>query len=276
MCHCAAWGAAGRACWVGLQADRQAGRQGNSLAVPFRSHALTDPLPPRVPPIHLPQVPVPQQQVAFPSGGRPARCARHGEVVAAGRAHVPQVRDSWQWGQPAGRCRLLAQNGCLQCMRCKACRLLGGVHCLNVLPPGQCFVSLTHIAGLSAPPSPTPPRRVLSLRCALSHFLLQLASDPRSPVLFRCTSSAGSSGLGVDVAGLMPTLFLLKDALLQVGARVGGGGRGWELLQAGRWCASSSWPICGLCVPPPLTCSLTSTPPPLAASSMAGGPGRHA
>ena len=57
---------------------------------------------------------------------------------------------------------------------------------------------------------------MLSLRCALAHFLLQLAADPRAPVLFRCTTPAAGSGL--DVAGLMPTLFLLKDALMQVGA----------------------------------------------------------
>lgn len=55
---------------------------------------------------------------------------------------------------------------------------------------------------------------MLSLRCAISHYLLQLASDPREPVLFRCTTSAAGGGMGV--AGLMPTLFLIKDGLLQV------------------------------------------------------------
>ena len=68
---------------------------------------------------------------------------------------------------------------------------------------------------------------MLSLRCALSHYLLQLSADPRSPVLFRCTSSSnGGGGSGaanghggsLDVAGLMPTLFLVKDALLQASA----------------------------------------------------------
>ncbi|KAL4457392.1 hypothetical protein ABPG75_012257 [Micractinium tetrahymenae] len=58
--------------------------------------------------------------------------------------------------------------------------------------------------------------RVLSLRCALSQYLLQLSADPRSPVLFRCTPSASGRGGGLDAAaGLVPTLFLVKDAMLQ-------------------------------------------------------------
>jgi hypothetical protein len=58
---------------------------------------------------------------------------------------------------------------------------------------------------------------VLSLRCALSHYLLQLATDPRQPVVFRVsTPSLGGAGVGMEVAGLMPTLFLIKDAMLQV------------------------------------------------------------
>ena len=64
---------------------------------------------------------------------------------------------------------------------------------------------------------------MLSLRCALSQLLLQLTADPRAPVLFRCTAAAGGGGGelggGLGPAGLMPTLFLLKDALLQVGSR---------------------------------------------------------
>ena len=71
--------------------------------------------------------------------------------------------------------------------------------------------------------------RVLSLRGALSHYLLQLSADPRSPVLFRCTSSSSGSSSGaanghggsLEVAGLMPTLFLVKDALLQASAAAG-------------------------------------------------------
>ncbi|KAL4441042.1 hypothetical protein ABPG77_010473 [Micractinium sp. CCAP 211/92] len=57
--------------------------------------------------------------------------------------------------------------------------------------------------------------RVLAMRCALSHYLLQLSADPRSPVLFRCTPSAGGRGGLEAVAGLVPTLFLVKDAMLQ-------------------------------------------------------------
>ena len=90
-------------------------------------------------------------------------------------------------------------------------------------PPGfsarcgitACSLPLPHAPSATAAlPHPTPLCRVLSLRCALAHFLLQLAADPRAPVLFRCTTPAAGSGL--DVAGLMPTLFLLKDALMQV------------------------------------------------------------
>lgn len=66
---------------------------------------------------------------------------------------------------------------------------------------------------------PPPGCRVLALRCALSHYLLQLSADPRSPVLFRCTPSAGGRGGALDAAaGLVPTLFLVKDAMLQVWA----------------------------------------------------------
>ncbi|KAL4853554.1 Nuclear pore complex protein NUP205 [Chlorella vulgaris] len=58
--------------------------------------------------------------------------------------------------------------------------------------------------------------KVLSLRCALSHYLLQLATDPRQPVVFRVSPpSLGGAGVGMEVAGLMPTLFLIKDAMLQ-------------------------------------------------------------
>jgi len=64
---------------------------------------------------------------------------------------------------------------------------------------------------------------VLSLRCALSHYLLQLSGDPREPVLFRCTSTTAAGGLD-GAAGLRPTLFLVKDALLQVGGRVAAAG----------------------------------------------------
>ena len=74
---------------------------------------------------------------------------------------------------------------------------------------------------------------MLSLRCALSQYLLHLSSDPQAPVLFRCTASTaiinggsgdggGGAALDVAAAGLMPTLFLVKDALVQVRAcRVG-------------------------------------------------------
>jgi len=113
-------------------------------------------------------------------------------------------------------------------------------------PPGfsarcgiiACSLPLPHAPSAAALlPHPTHLRRVLSLRCALAHFLLQLAADPRAPVLFRCTTPAAGSGL--DVAGLMPTLFLLKDALMQVSNGDGGvflfcfrfcDGRGWHHL----------------------------------------------
>lgn len=81
-----------------------------------------------------------------------------------------------------------------------------------------------------------PLRRVLSLRCALSHFLLQLASDLRTPVLFRCTTPAAGSGM--DVAGLMPTLFLLKDALMQVGWHAGAAAA--MAAAAGAFCAAAA------------------------------------
>ncbi len=68
----------------------------------------------------------------------------------------------------------------------------------------------------TAPPCASPGCRVLAMRCALSHYLLQLSADPRSPVLFRCTPSAGGRGGLEAVAGLVPTLFLVKDAMLQV------------------------------------------------------------
>lgn len=60
---------------------------------------------------------------------------------------------------------------------------------------------------------------MLALRCALSQYLLQLCGDPRSPVLFRCAPFAdGRGGSLAAAAGLVPTLFLIKDAMLQVGA----------------------------------------------------------
>lgn len=96
---------------------------------------------------------------------------------------------------------------------------------------------------MSAPPCPAPaPCRVLSLRCALSQLLLQLSADPRAPVLFRCTAAAGGGadlGGGLGPAGLMPTLFLVKDALLQVG---GGCGVGRAVRCLAHWHAAVAWP----------------------------------
>lgn len=59
---------------------------------------------------------------------------------------------------------------------------------------------------------------MLALRCALAHYLLELTSGDRQPgsgpSLLRCTAGPG----GLEAPGLVPTLFLLKDALLEVGA----------------------------------------------------------
>jgi hypothetical protein len=83
-------------------------------------------------------------------------------------------------------------------------------------------------APAAAPGLPTrrrlraPTRRVLSLRCALSRYLLQLAVV--GAVRFRCTPDTAMAG----GQNLEPTLFLLKDALLQASSLLGWGS-GWRL-----------------------------------------------
>lgn len=52
--------------------------------------------------------------------------------------------------------------------------------------------------------------RILGLRCALSSYLCILSSHPEAPTLLPCVPAATG-----DLSGVSPTLFLIKDALLQ-------------------------------------------------------------
>ena len=54
-------------------------------------------------------------------------------------------------------------------------------------------------------------RRLLSLRAALATYLQALSAGDHPAVLLRCAPDPASP----DPAGLVPTLFLIKDALLQ-------------------------------------------------------------
>jgi len=51
----------------------------------------------------------------------------------------------------------------------------------------------------------------LALRCALASYLRILSADAESPTLFPCVPAATSG----DLSAVSPTLFLIKDALLQ-------------------------------------------------------------
>eukprot|EP00887_Chlorella_sp_A99_P002898 scaffold6.g2898.t1 len=53
--------------------------------------------------------------------------------------------------------------------------------------------------------------KVLGLRCALAHHLHELTAGEAPAALLRCATGPG----GVDAPGLVPTLFLLKDALVE-------------------------------------------------------------
>jgi hypothetical protein len=66
-------------------------------------------------------------------------------------------------------------------------------------------------AGRVGPAEQRTHARVLALRGALASYLRALSAAGPAPVLFRCTPAADPPG-----PGLVPTLFLLKDALVQV------------------------------------------------------------
>lgn len=53
--------------------------------------------------------------------------------------------------------------------------------------------------------------KILALRCALASYLRILSADAESPTLFPCVPAATSG----DLSAVSPTLFLIKDALLQ-------------------------------------------------------------
>jgi hypothetical protein len=87
--------------------------------------------------------------------------------------------------------------------------------CVMHDPPPLHTHTHTHI-----PPPPPPPYtlpcRVLSLRCALADYLLQLSSDPTHPTTFRVAMPAVGDAAAQHGATPMPTLLLIKDGLLQV------------------------------------------------------------